>query len=346
MVKPCWFPCPQSRFFYDGDFSLSNLKIYLNFDKELSMETNDNVTQELNFNKPVELEPVNNIIDDKQRNSSAKQKLKSAENKLNGKGRTSSQLSLPDDPENVPIVLDAITAEPEVELLSMEYMELILGKKKVDKAVKEKALDFINKTIQGENPAVAEYFRNTCINVMDSMFGSGSRINLQDYLNAALFVTYRSMGDTKTRAYTKVFPDRVQRMQREGQSMAHLNSYADIYSKNQCVVDIQAKMLLPTHIVCHDLFYEAMRVTADIMNDTKVSPKVRVEAANNIMSHTKQPEIKKQELDIRINESNEIEQLKDALFNLSERQRNNIIEGDFSVVDVINQNIYVEHKDD
>ena len=303
-------------------------------------------TKEINFNAPVELEPVNNIIDPYTRDRSAKQKLKTTERRLKGKGRADVQLKLPSEPEDTPVILEAIIAEPEIEPLTMEYMDLVLGKKRVDKSVKEKALEFINSTIRESNPAIAEHFRNTCIDVMDSMYGNGSRINLQDYLNAALFVTYRNTGDTKVKAYTKTFPDRVQRMQREGQSMTHLNSYADIYSKNQCVIDIQAKMLLPTHIVCHDLFYEAMRVTVNIMNDDKVSPKVRVDAANNIMNHTKQPEIKKQELDIKINESNEIEQLKEALFDLSAKQRNDIIEGNYSVVDVINQNIYIEDKDE
>ena len=303
-------------------------------------------TKEINFNAPVELEPVNNIIDSHKRDNSAKQKLKTAERRLKGKGRADVQLSLPSEPEDTPVILEAIIAEPEIEPLTMEYMDLVLGKKRVDKPVKEKALEFINSTIRGSNPAIAEHFRSICINVMDSLYGNGSRINLQDYLNAALFVTYRNTGDTKVKAYTKTFPDRVQRMQREGQSMTHLNSYADTYSKNQCVIDIQAKMLLPTHIVCHDLFYEAMRVTVDIMNDDKVSPKVRVDAANNIMAHTKQPEIKKQELNIKINESNEIEQLKQALFDLSAKQRNDIIEGNYSVVDVINQNIYIEDKDE
>lgn len=303
-------------------------------------------TKEINFNAPVELEPINNIIDSHTRDRNAKQKLKTAERRFKGKGRADVQLNLPSEPEDTPVILEAIIAEPEIEPLTMEYMNLVLGKKKVDKPVKEKALDFINSTIRGSNPAIAEHFRNICVDVMDSMYGNGSRINLQDYLNAALFVTYRNTGDTKVKAYTKTFPDRVQRMQREGQSMTHLNSYADIYSKNQCVIDIQAKMLLPTHIVCHDLFYEAMRVTVDIMNDDKVSPKVRVDAANNIMNHTKQPEIKKQELDIKINESNEIEQLKQALFDLSAKQRNDIIEGNYSVVDVINQDIYIENKDE
>lgn len=303
-------------------------------------------TKKINFNAPIELEPVNNIIDSNQRDNCAKQKLKTAERRLKGKGRADVQLSLPFEPEDTPVILEAIIAEPEIEPLTREYMDLVLGKKRVDKSVKEKALEFINSTIRGSNPAIAEHFRNICIDVMDSMYGNGSRINLQDYLNAALFVTYRNTGDTKVKAYTKTFPDRVQRMQREGQSMTHLNSYADTYSKNQCVIDIQAKMLLPTHIVCHDLFYEAMRVTADIMNDDKVSPKVRVDAANSIMNHTKQPEIKKQELNIKINESNEIEQLKQALFDLSAKQRNDIIEGNYSVVDVINQNIYIEDKDE
>lgn len=303
-------------------------------------------TKKINFNAPIELEPVNNIIDSNQRDNCAKQKLKTAERRLKGKGRADVQLSLPSEPEDTPVILEAIIAEPEIEPLTREYMDLVLGKKRVDKPVKEKALEFINSTIRGSNPAIAEHFRNICIDVMDSMYGNGSRINLQDYLNAALFVTYRNTGDTKVKAYTKTFPDRVQRMQREGQSMTHLNSYADTYSKNQCVIDIQAKMLLPTHIVCHDLFYEAMRVTVDIMNDDKVSPKVRVDAANSIMNHTKQPEIKKQELNIKINESNEIEQLKQALFDLSAKQRNDIIEGNYSVVDVINQNIYIEDKDE
>ena len=303
-------------------------------------------TKEINFNAPVELEPINNITNPYARDRSAKQKLKTTERRLKGKGRADVQLKLPSEPEDTPVILEAIIAEPEIEPLTMEYMDLVLGKKRVDKPVKEKALEFINSTIRGSNPAIAEHFRNICIDVMDSMYGNGSRINLQDYLNAALFVTYRNTGDTKVKAYTKTFPDRVQRMQREGQSMTHLNSYADIYSKNQCVIDIQAKMLLPTHIVCHDLFYEAMRVTVNIMNDDKVSPKVRVDAANNIMTHTKQPEIKKQELDIKINDSNEIEQLKQALFDLSAKQRNDIIEGNYSVVDVINQNIYIEDKDE
>lgn len=303
-------------------------------------------TKEINFNAPVELEPINNITNPYTRDRSAKQKLKTTERRLKGKGRADVQLKLPSEPEDTPVILEAIIAEPEIEPLTMEYMDLVLGKKRVDKPVKEKALEFINSTIRGSNPAIAEHFRNICIDVMDSMYGNGSRINLQDYLNAALFVTYRNTGDTKVKAYTKTFPDRVQRMQREGQSMTHLNSYADIYSKNQCVIDIQAKMLLPTHIVCHDLFYEAMRVTVNIMNDDKVSPKVRVDAANNIMTHTKQPEIKKQELDIKINDSNEIEQLKQALFDLSAKQRNDIIEGNYSVVDVINQNIYIEDKDE
>lgn len=303
-------------------------------------------TEELNFNAVRELPPINTVKEGGMKNKAAKQKLKTAENRFKGKGRAEPQLSLPDDPENTLINLDAIVANPEVEPLTMEYMDLLLGKKKVDKGVKEKALEFINTAIKGNDPAIAEHFRNNCITVMDSMYGNGSKITLQDYINACLFVSYRAAGDTKTRAYCKVFPERVMRMEKEGRPIAHLNSYADIYSKGQAVIDIQAKTLVPIHLVCHDFFFQALRVSVDIMNDTSVSPKVRTDAANNVMNQTRPPEIKKQELEIKINESDEIEQLKEALFTLSEKQRDQIIEGEYSVVDVTKQVIYSEGDDE
>lgn len=105
-------------------------------------------------------------------------------------------------------------------------------------------------------------------------------------------------------------------------------------------------MLVPTHIMCHDLFYQALRVTTDIMMDDKVSPKVRVEAAAQILNHTKSPEIKQHELSIKVNESNEIEQLKEAMYALSKQQQQSIIEGECTVVDVNKAVIYQEENDD
>lgn len=301
-------------------------------------------TKEINFSSTVELPAIKSTQYQSQIDKTATQKLKGASNKIKGKGRAKPQLSLGDEPENVTVNLDAILEDNLVETLTPEYFNTLLGKRKIEPAVKERALKFINDTIEGNNPAIAEHFRNTCINIIDSMYGTGSRISLEEYIKASLFVTYRMSGDTKVKAYTKVFPERVQRMQRDGQSMAHLNMYAHTYSLGQAVVDIQAKMLIPAHIMCHDLFYEAMRVTADIMVDDKVSPKVRVDAAKNIMEFTRQPEIKKQELEISVKQSDEIEQLKSALFELSAKQQESIIEGNYKVLDVTSQTIYTEES--
>lgn len=305
-----------------------------------------NITEELDLTGGIPLPNASSFKDTASKNKTALKDVRSANNKLNGKGKSYEQGNYQDNKDNIPVNLENVLAKPKVELLTMDYLNLILGKKKVDKEVREKVLEFINKGIEGTDPALGEYFRNTCIDVMDTIFGSGSKISLQQYMAACLYVTYRSAGDTKIRAYSKVFPDRVMRMQQEGQSMSHLHSYAEIYAKSKAVIDVQAKVMMPTHLLCHDLYFEAMRVTAEIMNDDSVSPKVRVEAANNIMNHTKQPEIKQQELNINIKESNEIDQLKQALNQLAVQQEKQIIEGNYTVLDVIGEQIYIERDTD
>lgn len=301
-------------------------------------------TTELKFTDKGRLPNINGIIDNNAHNKEAKQKLKSASNKFKGTGKTEKQNNYNGSPNDCLIDIDNILSPTDIEPLTMEYLETILGKKRVDAEVKKSVLERMNIIIKNEHPDIAKYFRDTCIDVIDTMFGIGSKISLRDYVNAALFVTYRAAGSSKIQAYTKVFPERVQRMQREQQNMGHLNSYADIYSKGKAVVDIQAKVMLPVYLVCHDLFFQALRVTTEIMTDDRVSPKVRVDAANNIMTYTRPPEMKKNELSINIQENDDILQLKEAMLLLAQNQSKQIDGGAYTVVDASKQTIYIEDK--
>lgn len=303
-------------------------------------------TTPIDFDKVIPVPDIKTVIDPAAKTQKARTALKGTENKFNGKGRSSSKTEGDVIEPDAPIDLDSILAESTVEPLTMEYFEQLIGNKRVDKGVKERALKFINDNITSTNPAIGEYFRNVCIDAASAIFGAGSRISLLEYMQAALFVTYRQSGDTQLKAYVKTFPERVMRLQAEGQNQAHLAVYASIFAKTKAVTEIQAKMLVPTHIMCHDLFYQALRVTTDIMMDDKVSPKVRVEAAAQILNHTKSPEIKQHELSIKVNESNEIEQLKEAMYALSKQQQQSIIEGECTVVDVNKAVIYQEENDD
>lgn len=294
-------------------------------------------TEKIDFNEPIKLPDLDHTYD------KDRAKLRSAESLMRGKKEATglANTTLYESPVNI----DNILEEGKVEHLTIEYLDKVLGKRRLDKEAKLKAVNYINQVIDDNDPSIAEHFRDSCIDVLDSLYGS-SKIGLMGYIQACLFVTYRSAGDTKVKAYTKTFPDRVMRMQKEGQNMGHLASYADIYSKTKAVVDIQAKMIIPTHILCHDYFYQALRVSVELMTDDKVSPKVRADAANNVMNHTKQPEIKKQELEINVKETDDIAQLRNALHEFSQKQHEAIIEGKYSVVDAITTEVYVEDKDE
>ena len=248
--------------------------------------------------------------------------------------------------EQTPVVYDSLVQVPKLEPISKEYFDELLKGKRINRAVRDRAFDFLNQTIENSDPSLGTHFRDTCIDITDTLFKTGSRISLEDYYRAALFSTYKAAGDTQITAYSKTFPDRVMDMERRGVPMTYLHSYAQAYASSKAVVEVQAKLLVPTHIMYHDYFHKAMQVTVEIMMDDNVSPKVRVEAANNVMNHTKQPEIQKAELDIKVQDTDAISQLQNALQDLSRQQRDLIIEGEATVVDVTAQEIYKNEEEE
>ena len=238
----------------------------------------------------------------------------------------------------------------QVELITEDYLNLLLkGKRWVTPEAKKEMISRVNKIIASENPTYAEYFRNIWVDSLDLMSSSntgGKAYSYKELANACLFMTYRMAGDTKIKAYCKVFPERFERLKNEGENNSRLYEYAELYSRNKICTEIATKISIPTHILYQDAFHKAMRVSVDIMMDEKVSPKVRVEAAANVMNHTKQPEIKKAELDISIKETDDLQQLRQALSDLSSKQHQMILDGNYSVVDVSKEVIYIEDKDE
>ncbi len=63
------------------------------------------------------------------------------------------------------------------------------------------------------------------------------------------------------------------------------------------------------------------------MNDTSVSDKVRSDAANSLLTHLKQPETSKIELDVKVTEDSSIKELAAATRALAEQQQGSIMSG-------------------
>jgi hypothetical protein len=96
--------------------------------------------------------------------------------------------------------------------------------------------------------------------------------------------------------------------------------------------------LIPTYVLNQDLYQEAINVQAELMRSAN-SEKVRSDAANSLLTHLKQPETRKIEIEMGVRESKSIEELKEATRALAQAQLAAINTGTMSVVDVAHSRI-------
>lgn len=264
-----------------------------------------------------------------------------ADKVLKGKGKAE-DIGLKKDE---PVSFEELCSEPEDEPITIAELKEVYPIK-VSDVVLQNAVDIINNASKNLDFTMAQYFRESCINHIDIMKESKHRVSFQDYVNACKFVTFKMAGNTDVRAYALTFPDRVRRMERERISNSHLYQYANIYSKNKTVVEVMTKVMVPKYVMYQDWFDKAVNVQGEIMLNDKVSPKVRSDAANSLMTHLKPPEIKQAELKINTSGSEAISQLAEALNNLSGKQRELILTGEYTIKDVSEAEIYTENTDE
>lgn len=232
-----------------------------------------------------------------------------------------------------PVNANEILAEPSIDSITVEELRQLYPMK-VSTNVLEKAVEILNGSTEDMDYVLAKEFRNNCISFIDILKSSKSRVSFEDYVNACKFATFKMAGNTDVRAYALTFPDRVRRMEREKIPNSHLYQYANIYSKNKTVVEVLAKLMIPTHVLYQDIFHKAVGVQAELMTDNKISPKVRSDAANSLMTHLKQPEIKQAEIKVDVSGSGAINQLSEALNALSEKQSDMLRSGKYSLKDI------------
>lgn len=239
------------------------------------------------------------------------------------------------------INLDEILNEPELEPVSSELVKKIYPKK-INNETASKCAELMNEALDGLNSVEKVHFRDNMVSMIDCIMPSDRKApSFKEYVDAVKFVTFKHMGHGDTRAYALTFPDRVQRMVNEKVPQTHLWAYANSYAKNKLVIDIHAKLLVPTHIMYQDVFAQAVKAQVEIMNDNSVSAKVRSDAANSLMTHLKQPEIKKAELQINTKDTGVIGDLANALANLSAGQRQMMMEGKTTLKE-INEAVIIE----
>jgi hypothetical protein len=84
--------------------------------------------------------------------------------------------------------------------------------------------------------------------------------------------------------------------------------------------------LIPSWVVNQDLYQKALNVQAELMMTAR-SEKVRSDAANSLLNQLKMPETAKVELDVKVQEDQSINELREATLALARRQREMIESG-------------------
>lgn len=200
---------------------------------------------------------------------------------------------------------------------------------KVKKSVNQELIDQINATLS--EPELFEAYRDNLLSYTRVM--ADGRFKVQEYLAAVKYVSHKLMGCTNIEAYSKTFPDKIQRFATQGVAAKDIASYVTAYNKSKLVNLIFEQTLIPSYVLNQDLYQKALNVQAELMVAAK-SEKVRTDAANSLLTHLKMPEKQKVELEIGVKEDSSINALRQATLELARAQRLAMQAGQVGVLQV------------
>lgn len=152
------------------------------------------------------------------------------------------------------------------------------------------------------------------------------RFKLGDYVRAVMYVSHKIMDKSNLDAYKATFPERHAKMVAEGRQPKDIASYVAAYNKGKLVNLVYERSMIPTWVLNQDIFQSAINTQYTIMSDESVSDKVRVEAANSLLTHLKKPETNKAELKIDIGMNDGMKALEQRLSEMAQTQMK-VIEG-------------------
>lgn len=174
------------------------------------------------------------------------------------------------------------------------------------------------------DPLVAENIRNNFVSYTSVM--KDGKYKVADYLKAVAFVSFKLMGDSNKEAWCKTFPDRHAILVGRGSNEKTISAHVAAYAKGQLISKITEQSMVPSWVLNQDIFQKAINVQADLMQNA-TSEKVRVEAANSILTHLKRPDPVKGQIDLNVNDTTGMNELKNLLGELARQQVDSMQKG-------------------
>lgn len=184
------------------------------------------------------------------------------------------------------------------------------------KSVNQELVDKINRTLN--DPEMYETYRENLLSYTKVM--NEGKFKLSNYIDAVKYASHKLMGKTNFDAFSATFPDKIQRWTQQGVASKDMASYVTAYNKSKLVNLIMEQTIIPSWVLNQDLYQKALNVQAELMV-TANSEKVRSDAANSILTHLKQPETQKMELNVGMKEDSSIATLRQTTMELARQQR-------------------------
>ena len=185
------------------------------------------------------------------------------------------------------------------------------------------------------DPEVADTIRDNFISYSKVL--KEGKYKIEDYMNAIAYVTFRMMGYNNQESYARTFPQRYNALVAQNKSSKEISSYVAMYNKGKLVNAIMEQSMIPVWLINHDVMQKAINHQVYLMENAK-SEMVQMQAAKALMDTLKKPESKDINVNIGTTEDKGVEELRNMMVGLAERQKQ-LIEQGVSTRDIAHQKL-------
>lgn len=220
--------------------------------------------------------------------------------------------------------------------LTLEQLHRVIPPNKRNLVTKG-VVEEINKTL--EHPQYREHFRENFLSYTSVL--QDGKYRILEYVSAVKYVSLKLLGDSNTVAYSKVFPERYQRLIDEGADKYKIAAFVGAFNRTQLVNKILEQTLVPHYVLNQDLYQKALNTQAELMTTAK-SEKVRSDAANSLLVHLKMPETQKFSVDVNVKEDDSIKELRNTTLELVKQQRKMIKANAMNAREVVESKLIAE----
>ena len=203
--------------------------------------------------------------------------------------------------------------------------------------------EFLNKIEASvQDSLIAEQFKENFITYLNVL--SKGKYKMEDYISAIKYVSYKLLGYTNIDAYAATFPERYNRLKKEGQQK--IDAFVAMYNKGKLVMQIYEQTIVPTYVLNAPLHQEALNELAKMIKDPSVRGMTKVKACEAILQNTKQPDVVKGELSIDIGQQDTIAELREVTEQLADTFKKSLEHKVKSLKEISEANIIDISKED